>query len=152
MHWICQDSQEASVPTTGGGGATTPCPRSTGSMVAHHDDIVTRMKNVEMIELGRHRIRPWYFSPYPQVSNGTIFHFFKFNNHLHRSNLKSSIKTFEVEKCMIINFQEMVHLPCIYICEFCLKYRKSRKCLERHLVSIVNFFSTVARNYCSAQL
>lgn len=23
--------------------------------------------------------------------------------------------------------------PCIYICEFCLKYRKSRKCLERHL-------------------
>lgn len=22
---------------------------------------------------------------------------------------------------------------CIYICEFCLKYRKSRKCLERHL-------------------
>lgn len=27
----------------------------------------------------------------------------------------------------------MVGLPCIYICEFCLKYRKSRKCLERHL-------------------
>ncbi|CAG2058947.1 unnamed protein product [Timema podura] len=78
-----QDSQEP------------PCPRSTGSMVDHHDDVVTRMKNVEMIELGKHRIRPWYFSPYPQ---------------------------------------EMVHLPCIYICEFCLKYRKSRKCLERHLV------------------
>ncbi|XP_063230339.1 histone acetyltransferase Tip60 isoform X2 [Bacillus rossius redtenbacheri] len=68
-------------------------PRSTGSMVAHHDDVVTRMKNVEMIMLGRHRIRPWYFSPYPQ----------------------------------------MVHLPCIYICEFCLKYRKSLKCLEMHL-------------------
>ncbi|KOX74812.1 Histone acetyltransferase Tip60 [Melipona quadrifasciata] len=59
----------------------TPGPRPTGSLVAHHhDDIVTRMKNVELIELGRHRIRPWYFSPYPQ---------------------------------------EM--------------YRKSRKCLERHL-------------------
>lgn len=28
----------------------------------------------------------------------------------------------------------MVGLPCIYICEFCLKYRKSRKCLERHLI------------------
>lgn len=27
----------------------------------------------------------------------------------------------------------MVSLKCIYICEFCLKYRKSRKCLERHL-------------------
>ena len=44
-------------------------PRQTGSMVAHHDDIVTRMKNVEMIEIGPHRIRPWYFSPYPQVNH-----------------------------------------------------------------------------------
>ncbi|CAB0011596.1 unnamed protein product [Nesidiocoris tenuis] len=68
--------------------------RLTGSMVAHNDDIVTRMKNVEMIELGCHRMRPWYFSPYPQ---------------------------------------ELIHLPCIYICEFCLKYRKSRQCLVRHL-------------------
>ena len=42
-------------------------PRQTGSMVSHHDDIVTRMKNVEMIELGIYRIKPWYFSPYPQV-------------------------------------------------------------------------------------
>ncbi|XP_028156457.1 histone acetyltransferase Tip60 isoform X3 [Ostrinia nubilalis] len=79
-------------------GAATPTarPRQSGSMVAHgHDDLVTRMKNIEMIELGRHRIRPWYFAPYPQ---------------------------------------EMVNLPCIYICEFCLKYRKSKKCLERHLI------------------
>ncbi|KAH0822376.1 hypothetical protein GEV33_000415 [Tenebrio molitor] len=64
-------------------------------MVSHHDDIVTRMKNIDLIELGKHRIKPWYFAPYPQ---------------------------------------EMVNLSCIYICEFCLKYRKSRKCLERHLV------------------
>lgn len=42
-------------------------PRQSGSMVTHHDDVVTRMKNVEMIELGRHRIKPWYFAPYPQV-------------------------------------------------------------------------------------
>ena len=59
-----------------------------------NDDIITRMKNIELIELGRHRIKPWYFSPYPQ---------------------------------------ELVTLPCIYICEFCLKYVKSRTCLERHL-------------------
>ncbi|KAH8289162.1 hypothetical protein KR054_001062 [Drosophila jambulina] len=71
-----------------------PTPRQSGSMVTHQDDVVTRMKNVEMIELGRHRIKPWYFSPYPQ---------------------------------------ELCQMPCIYICEFCLKYRKSRKCLERHL-------------------
>ena len=29
--------------------------------------------------------------------------------------------------------QELVHLPCIFLCEYCLKYVKSRKCLERHL-------------------
>lgn len=46
----------------------TPGPRQSGSLVTHHDDVVTRMKNVQMIELGRHRIKPWYFSPYPQVN------------------------------------------------------------------------------------
>uniref|UniRef100_A0A336KQE5 histone acetyltransferase n=1 Tax=Culicoides sonorensis TaxID=179676 RepID=A0A336KQE5_CULSO len=75
---------------------TPPTPRQSGSMVqGHHDDVVTRMKNVQMIELGKHRIKPWYFAPYPP------------------------------EMCM---------MPCIFICEFCLKYRKSRKCLERHIV------------------
>ncbi|CAH1791663.1 unnamed protein product [Owenia fusiformis] len=73
-------------------------PRQTGSMVVHHDDIVTRMKNVDMIELGRHRIKPWYFSPYPQ---------------------------------------ELTSEPIVYICEFCLKYVKSHKCLERHLSKCV---------------
>lgn len=70
-------------------------PRQSGSMVAHNEEnVITRMKNVQMIELGKYRIKPWYFSPYPQ---------------------------------------ELCTMPCIYICEFCLKYRKSRKCLERHL-------------------
>jgi len=75
------------VPTT---------PRQTGSLAVpgSADDVVTRMKNIELIELGKHRIKPWYFSPYPQ---------------------------------------ELVHLPCIFLCEYCLKYVKSRKCLERHL-------------------
>ncbi|XP_071161804.1 histone acetyltransferase KAT5-like [Mytilus galloprovincialis] len=69
-------------------------PRQTGSMVAHNDDIVTRMKNVELIELGQNRIKPWYFSPYPQ---------------------------------------ELTSASIVYICEYCLKYVKSKKCLERHL-------------------
>ncbi|KAI0217573.1 Histone acetyltransferase KAT5 [Lamellibrachia satsuma] len=69
-------------------------PRQTGSMVAHHDDVVTRMKNIDMIEIGRYRVKPWYFSPYPQ---------------------------------------ELIDVSVIYICEFCLKYMKSQKCLERHL-------------------
>lgn len=55
-----EDSMEAPGPPV-------PGPRQSGSMVAHHDDVVTRMKNVNMIELGRHRIKPWYFAPYPQV-------------------------------------------------------------------------------------
>ncbi|XP_013173094.1 PREDICTED: histone acetyltransferase KAT5 isoform X3 [Papilio xuthus] len=92
-----QESLEGGTEQAASGTATpTARPRQSGSLVAHgHDDLVTRMKNIEMIELGRHRIRPWYFAPYPQ---------------------------------------EMVNLPCIYICEFCLKYRKSKKCLERHLI------------------
>lgn len=71
-------------------------PRQTGSLAlpGQNDDIVTRMKNIELIELGKHKIKPWYFSPYPQ---------------------------------------ELVGLPCIFICEYCLKYVKSVKCLERHL-------------------
>lgn len=80
----CEDSQEPLEKT----------PRQSGSMVMHHDDVVTRMKNIQFIELGRHRIKPWYFSPYPQ---------------------------------------EMCSFDCILICEFCLKFRKSRKCLERHI-------------------
>lgn len=56
-----EDSQD------GASAQAPPGPRQSGSMVSHHDDIVTRMKNIEMIELGRHRIKPWYFAPYPQV-------------------------------------------------------------------------------------
>ncbi|NXF28323.1 KAT5 acetyltransferase, partial [Rhodinocichla rosea] len=70
----------------------------TGSLVSDrsHDDIVTRMKNIECIELGRHRLKPWYFSPYPQ---------------------------------------ELTGLPVLYLCEFCLKYGHSLRCLQRHLKS-----------------
>jgi len=57
-------------PEENGGDGLPKAPRQTGSMSAHHDtDIVTRMKNIETIELGRHRIKPWYFSPYPQVGH-----------------------------------------------------------------------------------
>ncbi|CAI5798040.1 histone acetyltransferase KAT5 isoform X1 [Podarcis raffonei] len=84
-----QDSQDSSdgIPSA---------PRMTGSLVSDrsHDDIITRMKNIECIELGRHRLKPWYFSPYPQ---------------------------------------ELTTLPVLYLCEFCLKYVKSLKCLQRHL-------------------
>lgn len=57
-----EDSQDSS-------DGISPAPHTTGSMAApdrRHDDIVTRMKNISCIELGRHRLKPWYFSPYPQ--------------------------------------------------------------------------------------
>ncbi|MGH0189477.1 UNVERIFIED_CONTAM: hypothetical protein FKN15_035405 [Acipenser sinensis] len=85
-----EDSQDSSdgIPSA---------PRMTGSLVSDrsHDDIITRMKNIDCIELGRHRLKPWYFSPYPQ---------------------------------------ELTALPILYLCEFCLKYLKSLKCLQRHLM------------------
>ncbi|XP_041099217.1 histone acetyltransferase KAT5 isoform X5 [Polyodon spathula] len=84
-----EDSQDSSdgIPSA---------PRMTGSLVSDrsHDDIITRMKNIDCIELGRHRLKPWYFSPYPQ---------------------------------------ELTALPILYLCEFCLKYLRSLKCLQRHL-------------------
>eukprot|EP00053_Salpingoeca_punica_P012708 m.114103 g.114103 ORF g.114103 m.114103 type:complete len:468 (+) comp16020_c0_seq1:110-1513(+) len=41
--------------------------RTTGAVaVPDPHDVVTRMKNIEMIELGAHRVRPWYFAPYPE--------------------------------------------------------------------------------------
>eukprot|EP00095_Tigriopus_kingsejongensis_P002413 maker-scaffold934_size79169-snap-gene-0.28 protein:Tk02413 transcript:maker-scaffold934_size79169-snap-gene-0.28-mRNA-1 annotation:"histone acetyltransferase tip60" len=88
------DPTTPSVPPTPTSQST---PRMTGSLAVpgQHDDVVTRMKNIDLIELGKYRIKPWYFSPYPQ---------------------------------------ELVNLPCIYICEYCLKYVKSEKSLERHLI------------------
>lgn len=63
---VGDDSEDATSTSVQG------TPRQSGSMVTHHDDVVTRMKNIEMIELGRTRIKPWYFAPYPQVSHQII--------------------------------------------------------------------------------
>lgn len=87
-------------------------PRQSGSMISGHDDVVTRMKNIQLIELGKHRIKPWYFAPYPQVSIQQKIH--------------------EMLNSIVNIFQELCSMQCIFICEFCLKYCKSRKCLERH--------------------
>jgi histone acetyltransferase HTATIP len=46
---------------------TAKKPRISGSMVpVVHEDVLTRIKNIQLIYLGRHLIEPWYFSPYPQ--------------------------------------------------------------------------------------
>ena len=68
--------------------------RSHGSLSSgHHDDVVSRMKNIHTVEVGQYRLKPWYFSPYPQ---------------------------------------ELTKNPVLYLCEFCLKYLRSKRCLQRH--------------------
>ncbi|KFD54910.1 hypothetical protein M513_04092 [Trichuris suis] len=45
----------------------SPSPCGNGSLsLMSGDDNVTRVRNIEEVELGRYRIRPWYFSPYPE--------------------------------------------------------------------------------------
>eukprot|EP01117_Protostelium_nocturnum_P000835 TRINITY_DN1105_c0_g1_i3.p1 TRINITY_DN1105_c0_g1~~TRINITY_DN1105_c0_g1_i3.p1 ORF type:complete len:434 (-),score=101.43 TRINITY_DN1105_c0_g1_i3:814-2049(-) len=57
-----------------------------------HEEI-TKVKNINTIELGRYEVDTWYFSPYPE----------------------------EFAKC-----------DKLYVCEFCLKYMKKKKTLNRH--------------------
>lgn len=45
-----------SVPTTGS---------FRSSYERAHADAITQVKNVQLIQIGAHRIKPWYFSPYP---------------------------------------------------------------------------------------
>ncbi|XP_039271940.1 histone acetyltransferase KAT5-like [Styela clava] len=41
-------------------------PRQTGSMTVHvKEDKISRIKNIHSIEVGKYRLKPWYFSPYP---------------------------------------------------------------------------------------
>jgi histone acetyltransferase HTATIP len=96
---------------------TTVVPTSTrGNGNNHHSGVhsVTKVKNINLIHLGRYFIKPWYFSPYPEVEN--IYN--KKNN---------DIKYFI--------FQEFTTCPVVYICEFCLKYCKDVDALKRHRVS-----------------
>lgn len=94
---LMPQSNEAVKPDLGineNSNQSTSLPRPTGSMVqVVHEDVLTRIKNIQTIYLGKHLIEPWYFAPYPQ----------------------------ELSQC-----------PIVYICEYCLKFMKSMKCLERH--------------------
>ena len=65
---------------------------ATAALEKEHEEI-TKVKNIQTIELGRYEVETWYFSPYPE------------------------------EYCK----EEKLH-----ICEFCLKYMKKKKTLDRH--------------------
>jgi histone acetyltransferase MYST1 len=57
-----------------------------------HEEI-TKVKNIQTIEIGKFEVDTWYFSPYPE---------------------------------------EFANCQKLYMCEFCLKYMKKRKTLQRH--------------------
>ncbi|KAL6058153.1 Antigen peptide transporter 2 [Balamuthia mandrillaris] len=57
-----------------------------------HEEI-TKVKNIQKIEIGKFEVDTWYFSPYPE---------------------------------------EYSNIDKLYICEFCLKYMKKKKTLQRH--------------------
>jgi len=57
-----------------------------------HEEI-TKVKNIQVIEIGKFEIDTWYFSPYPE---------------------------------------EFANCKKLYLCEFCLKYMKKKKTLQRH--------------------
>lgn len=65
---------------------------SMAALEKEHEEI-TKVKNIETIEIGRYEVDAWYFSPYPEEYCGG-------------------------DK--------------LYICEFCLKYMKKRRTLDRH--------------------
>ena len=48
----------------------------------------------------------------------------------------------------VLSLQELTSLPTLYLCEYCLKYLKSSKCLERHLVSPPPAMMSVGIGWC----
>ncbi|KAK5582490.1 hypothetical protein RB653_004075 [Dictyostelium firmibasis] len=63
------------------------------SAIEKEHEEITKVKNINVIELGKFEIDTWYFSPYPE----------------------------EFAKC-----------DKLFLCEFCLKYMKKKKTLNRH--------------------
>jgi len=44
-----------------------------------HDDVASRIRNIEELALGSHRITPWYFSPYPEaITHQRVIHLCEF--------------------------------------------------------------------------
>jgi len=61
---------------------TTAPTKARGNGNTHHSGAhsVTKVKNINLIHLGRYFIKPWYFSPYPEVkyllnktNNGLVY-------------------------------------------------------------------------------
>ena len=112
-----------------------PPTKARGNGNNHHSGAhsVTKVKNIELIHLGRYFIKPWYFSPYPEVKTKTI----------HET---STLFTHWI-RCLLL-VQEFTACPVVYICEFCLKYCKDVDALQRHRVRFIQVLEFHRRILC----
>ncbi|KAK0419427.1 hypothetical protein QR680_014138 [Steinernema hermaphroditum] len=80
--------------------SASAAPSLRGSMTAHghSEDALTRIRNIEEIQLGRWCMQPWYFSPYPQelVTTQQCIYLCEFCLRYHKS--PATLKR-HVEKC-----------------------------------------------------
>jgi hypothetical protein len=73
-----------------------------------HEEI-TKVKNIQTIEIGKFEVDTWYFSPYPE---------------------------------------EFANCQKLYMCEFCLKYMKKRKTLQRHKAQAPTLLCALPNRAC----
>jgi hypothetical protein len=77
---------------------TIPPTKARGNGNNHHSGVhsITKVKNIDLIHLGRYFIKPWYFSPYPEVKfirkkNELIHLFMNLFRNLHHVQLFISV-------------------------------------------------------------
>ncbi len=85
---------------------------------------LTEKRCPSSIQIGRYEIVTWYSSPYPQEYAGYVY---RKNETLHLSKKK---KIVDLHKLLLLFSNRLEKL---YLCEFCLKYMKSKSVLYRHL-------------------
>jgi len=82
----------ALVGTGRGRGRVSKAELSQAAVEKEHEEI-TKVKNIQFIEMGKYEIETWYYSPFPS---------------------------------------EYCDTERLFVCEFCLKYMKKKKTLQRH--------------------
>ena len=101
------------------------------------------------IEFGRYEIETWYSSPYPQEYARFVILGLKFVSSFYTVvwilNLIFSILiSIDIHAIANSSTKQKLYMfyfcffsaPKLYLCEFCLKYMKTRTILKRHLVSL----------------
>ena len=92
-----------------------------------HDER-TKVKNVKVIECGKHEVDAWYFSPYPRDSRGGA------NGGESGSTRAGSTRGDSAATPSGSGAPPPPHVECdkLFVCERCLKYVRKRSTLARH--------------------